>query len=43
VGTGHQLLLELFQKELHYGNVPRGLDAATEERMNETDSFERAR
>lgn len=32
VGTGHQLLLELFQKELHYWNIPRGFDAATKRR-----------
>lgn len=31
VGTCYQLLLELFQKELHYGNIPRGFDAATRE------------
>lgn len=31
VGTCYQLLLELFQKELHYGNIPRGLDAAARE------------
>ena len=42
VGTGHQLLLELFQKELHYWNIPRGLDAATKI-MNKAVSILKAR
>lgn len=34
VGTGHQFLLQLFQKEFHYWNIPRGLNAVTEEEKN---------
>lgn len=43
VGTGHQLLLELFQKELHYWNIPRGLDAVTKKIVNEAVSILKVR